>query len=152
MTQPSVSQQSTYARSEVSFTRGGEPSYEIGIAHGGPLIDDVLGFRASVWYRYDGGWLDRVDPTTQAVLDKNANRADTVAARLAFLIQPNDALSIAQHHVSEFAQARRIELLARDSNVAAGSSTTDPSAFRCRTVLPAGDQDRRRHRQDAADF
>ncbi len=106
MTQPSVTQESTYAKSEVSFTRGGEPSYEIGIAHGGPLIDDVLGFRASVWYRYDGGWIDRVDPTTLAVVDKDANRANTVAARLAFLIQPNDALSDhAQHHVSEFAQA-----------------------------------------------
>ena len=49
MTQPSVSKESTYARSEVSITRGGEPSYEAGIAHGGPIIDDVFGYRASVW-------------------------------------------------------------------------------------------------------
>src|SRR3981189_30753 len=33
MTQPSVTKESTYARSEVSITRGGEPSYEAGIAH-----------------------------------------------------------------------------------------------------------------------
>ena len=94
MTQPSVTKESTYVRSEVSFTRGGEPSYEAGVAHGGPIIDDVVGFRASVWYRYDGGWIDRIDPTTLAVVDKDANHSNTVAARLAFLIQPNDSLKI----------------------------------------------------------
>jgi outer membrane receptor protein involved in Fe transport len=94
MTQPSVTQESTYAKTEVSFTRGGQPSYEVGVAHGGPIVDDVLGFRASVWYRYDGGWIDRIDPTTQAVVDKDANHANTVAARLAFLIQPMDGLKI----------------------------------------------------------
>jgi iron complex outermembrane recepter protein len=121
MTQPSVTQESTYAKSEVSFTRGGEPSYEIGVAHGGPLVDDVLGFRASVWYRYDGGWIDRIDPTTLALLDKNANRASTVAARLAFLIQPTEGLKITpsimyqnsrKHDESDFWPAY--------SNVAAG--------------------------------
>ena len=106
MTQPSVTKESTYAKAELSFTRGGEPNYEAGVAHGGPIIDDVLGFRASVWYRYDGGWIDRVDPTTLAVLDKDANRANTVAARLAFLIQPTERpQDHAQHHVPEFAQA-----------------------------------------------
>src|SRR6202051_3968874 len=88
MTQPSVTKESTYVRSEVSFTRGGEPSEEVGIAHGGPIIEDVFGYRASVWYRYDGGWIDRIDPTTLQTVDKNANHANTVAARLAFLIQP----------------------------------------------------------------
>src|SRR5882672_1877322 len=61
MNQPSITLETTYARTEVSSTAYGEPSYEAGIAHGGPLIDNVLGFRASVWYRYDGGWIDRVD-------------------------------------------------------------------------------------------
>jgi hypothetical protein len=83
-----------YMRSEVSITRGGEPSYEAGIAHGGPIIDEVFGYRASVWYRYDGGWIDRIDPTTQQTVDKNANHANTVAARLAFLIQPKEGLRI----------------------------------------------------------
>jgi iron complex outermembrane receptor protein len=94
MTQPSVTKESTYVRSEASFTRGGEPSYEAGIAHGGPIINDVFGYRASIWYRYDGGWIDRIDPTTLQTVDKNANRANTVAARLAFLIQPVDGLRI----------------------------------------------------------
>jgi hypothetical protein len=42
----------------VSYTQYGQPNYEAGIAHGGPIVDGVLGFRASVWYRYDGGWIN----------------------------------------------------------------------------------------------
>src|SRR5450631_3984218 len=95
MTQPSVTKESSYARTEVSFTKDGDPSYEAGVAHGGPIIDDVLGFRASVWYRYDGGWIDRINPTSREVVDHDANRANTMAARLAFLIQAAEGLRIA---------------------------------------------------------
>jgi iron complex outermembrane recepter protein len=94
MNQPSVTKESTYVRSEVSSTRGGDPSFEAGIAHGGPLIDGTLGYRASVWYRYDGGWIDRVDPTTSTVVDHNVNRANTMALRLAFLWQPTENVSV----------------------------------------------------------
>ena len=94
MTQPSLTKESTYVRSEVSTTRGGEPSYEAGIAHGGPLIDNVLGYRASVWYRYDGGWIDRMDPYTMQVTDQHANRANTIAARVAFVWQPTDGVLV----------------------------------------------------------
>src|ERR1700693_5417714 len=94
MNQPSVTKESTYVRTELSTTRSGEPSYEFGIAHGGPIVEDVFGYRASVWYRYDGGWIDRIDPTTGALVDKNANHANTVTARLAFLIKPLDGLRI----------------------------------------------------------
>src|SRR3979490_593373 len=87
MTQPSVTKESTYARAEVSFTRHGDPSYEAGIAHGGPIVNDVLGYRASVWYRYDGGWIDRIDPTTLDVVDHRSNHANSIAARLALLGQ-----------------------------------------------------------------
>src|SRR5450432_1056066 len=81
LTQPSVTKASTYARGEFSFTQYGEPSYEAGIAHGGPIIDGTLGFRASAWYRKDGGWIDRVDPTTRAVVDKNANTDESLVLR-----------------------------------------------------------------------
>ena len=94
MNQPSVSRESTYVRSELSTTRGGDLSGEAGIAHGGPLIDGVLGYRASIWYRHDGGWIDRVDPTSRAVVDARANRTNSMAVRLAFLWQPMEGVAV----------------------------------------------------------
>jgi iron complex outermembrane receptor protein len=93
-TQPSLTKSSVYAKAETSYTEGGSPSYEAGVAAGGPVIDGVFGVRVSAWYRRDGGWIDRVDPTTLAVVDKNANRDDTTVLRFAGLWQPNDALRI----------------------------------------------------------
>jgi len=43
--QPSLTKSSVYARSEVAFTEGGDPSYEAGVAGGIPLVDGVLGVR-----------------------------------------------------------------------------------------------------------
>ena len=94
MTQPSTTTESTYARAELGFTQHGAPSYEAGLAHGGPLIDGTLGYRASIWFREDGGWINRVDGATGALEEKNANHAQTVAMRLAFLYQPNDSVKI----------------------------------------------------------
>ncbi len=94
MTQPSLTKESTYERAEIASTKYGQASYELGVAHGGPLIPEVLGYRASVWYRYDGGWINRVDPTTGAAVDSNANRANTMAGRLAFVYQPAQGVTI----------------------------------------------------------
>jgi outer membrane receptor protein involved in Fe transport len=93
MTQPSATQESTYVRTEGSYTEYGAPSGEAGIAHGGPIIDGVLGYRASIWYRYDGGWINRVNSTGD-LTESNANYSGTTAARLAFLWQPNDAIKV----------------------------------------------------------
>ena len=40
-------------------------------------------------------WIDRVDPTSRAVVDQHANRSNTVAARLAFCLKPTEAVTIA---------------------------------------------------------
>src|SRR6267142_3335701 len=50
-TQPSLAKNSFYSREEVSYTQGGSINYEGGIAAGGPLIDNKLGARLTVWYR-----------------------------------------------------------------------------------------------------
>src|SRR6202046_1931635 len=93
LTQPSLTKESTYVKSEVSFTEHGDPSYEAGIAQGGPIIDGVLGFRVSAWYRKDGGWIDRVDPTTRAIVDKDANTDESLVLRLAAMWKPVDTVS-----------------------------------------------------------
>jgi iron complex outermembrane recepter protein len=94
LTQPSLTTDSTYVRTEVSYTQYGQPSYEAGVAHGGPIIDGTLGFRASVWFRRDGGWIDRVDPTTGDVVDPNANHQQTLVLRLAGIWKPLDAVTV----------------------------------------------------------
>src|SRR5580765_770788 len=71
MTPASTTAGSTYIRSELSYTEHGQPNAEFGIAAGRPLVDGVFGIRASLWYRYDGGWINRVDPGTGAVVDHN---------------------------------------------------------------------------------
>jgi iron complex outermembrane receptor protein len=93
-TQPSLDKTSFYSRDELSFTQGGAPSYEAGIAAGGPLIDGTLGARVTVWYRHDGGYIDRIDPTTLALDEKNANWDRTVLIRLAALWQPVEGIDI----------------------------------------------------------
>jgi iron complex outermembrane recepter protein len=92
--QPSLNQSSVYGKAETSYTEGGAPSYEAGLAGGMPVIDGVLGVRGSIWFRRDGGWIDRVDPTTLQVVDPNANSDNTVALRVAALWQPIEGLRI----------------------------------------------------------
>jgi iron complex outermembrane recepter protein len=93
-TQPSLTKTSVYSREELSFTQGGSPSYEAGLAAGGPLIDGTLGARLTVWYRHDGGYIDRIDPTTLALDEKNANSDRTVLIRLAAVWQPVEGIDI----------------------------------------------------------
>lgn len=107
--QPNLTESSLYARSEVADTRYGAPSYEAGVAGGMPIIDGTLAVRASVWYRIDGGWVDRVEPPVGAapfsaainpadpggeILDSNANWTRTKAAKLALTWAPNDWLKV----------------------------------------------------------
>ncbi len=80
---PSLSEMSIYGRSEVSTTEDGAPSYESGLAGGAPIVEDKLGFRASVWYRHDGGYIDRLDPYTHAVVKKDTNSQDSFSSRVA---------------------------------------------------------------------
>jgi len=93
-TQPSLTTTSVYSRAEVSTTAGGAPSYEVGVAIGGPLIDHTFGARISLWYRRDGGWIDDIDPVTLAPTQKNANYVDTYLARLALLWAPSDRWTV----------------------------------------------------------
>jgi outer membrane receptor protein involved in Fe transport len=92
--QPSLTKSSVYVKAETSYTQGGTMNYETGVAGGIPLIDGTLGVRASVWYRRDGGWINRIDPTTLAVVDPNTNKDDTAVVHVAALWQPMDSLKI----------------------------------------------------------
>ncbi len=92
--QPDMHNQTLYARAEGGDTLGGSPSYEAGISGGTPLIDGVLAVKASIYYRRDGGWIDRINPTSLALVDSNANHDETTAAHFAAVWKPSDALTI----------------------------------------------------------
>jgi len=137
LTQPSVTRADTYVRSEVSYTQYGQPSVEFGIARGQPLVDGTFGVRASIWYRYDGGWIDRVDPTTAAVVNHNINYSNSIMARFGGGLAANQQ----PHHHSELAlpetgQARRVDLLdgVFQSGQGASSTRRRPSASAGRTI------------------
>ena len=68
---PSLTEFSGMARAEGSQTDGGGLNSEMGAAVGGPIIQDVLGFRASVWTRHDGGYVDQ-NPALLGLAPANA--------------------------------------------------------------------------------
>lgn len=74
--------------------QGGDPGAELGVAVGGPIVADELGFRASVFYRHTGGYMDRVDPFTGNIVDRNSNRDSALVARVALTWAPTDRLKI----------------------------------------------------------
>src|SRR5205807_7072799 len=94
-TQPSLSTFTVLAQGEVAAPAFGNISYGAGVAAGGPLIRDVLGFRVSAWGRSDGGFVDRIDPFTGAIVDKNANHTLSESFRAALTLAVSDAVQIA---------------------------------------------------------
>lgn len=91
--QPSLTTYSEYERAEVADTDGGAPSYEAGMAVGGPIEDNVLGFRVDAWGRHDGGWVDDQNYET-GVVDKNDNWSDSAVLRAALTYAPTSAVQI----------------------------------------------------------
>jgi outer membrane receptor protein involved in Fe transport len=111
--EPSLTTYQVYARAEFGQIDGGGQNYEAGLAVGGPIIDNVLGFRASVSFRENGGWVNRTDysvpsytsptgygdvyagpATATGVTERNANWNDTQTARVALKWAPTDGLTV----------------------------------------------------------
>jgi iron complex outermembrane recepter protein len=147
--EPDLKDMKIYTRLDAADTDGGAPSYEAGAAIGLPIIEGKLAFRASFSYRYDGGWVDRVDYTLSpnaaassppptpvyngVTTDSNANYWETTTARLALKWQVTDDLEILpsfyyQHlHINDTA-AYWVALSDPASNVYRnGNALTNPS-------------------------
>jgi iron complex outermembrane recepter protein len=92
------------AHAELASTRGGDVSYEEGVAVGGPIALDKVGFRFSAWGRKDGGYVDRVDPFTNETVAENSNSTRSYVVRGALGIRLNSAITITP---SIFAQGIR---------------------------------------------
>jgi iron complex outermembrane receptor protein len=81
--EPDLDKYSMYSRVEGSSTKDGAPSYEMGVAAGGPLIDQTLGVRASVFYQSTGGFINTEPFTGDTVTNRDINYSDTTVARVA---------------------------------------------------------------------
>ena len=91
---PSLTHESGYARAQISHTDYGGWGYEAGVAAGGPIIQDKLGFRASAFHRYTAGYVDAVNPYSQQVFCKDCNWGTQDVLRAVLLWRPTDNLSI----------------------------------------------------------
>ena len=92
--EPSLTHYSAYARAEVAGTENGGPSGEIGLAVGGPIIEDKLAFRISGDFRHDGGYIDHVSYQTGKTTDPDSNWQDTTAIHAALKFAPTNWLTI----------------------------------------------------------
>jgi outer membrane receptor protein involved in Fe transport len=138
LTQPSLSKSSVYARSEVAFTQSGDPSYEAGVAAGMPVIDGKLGVRASIWYRRDGGWIDRIDPFTLATVDPKSNWDATYVARLAAKWAVTDNVTISPSLLYQHRNRNDISVFWQQDRGANGQTvTSDPSSHRFLNADPS---------------
>lgn len=90
----SLTKTSVYGRADVSVTDGGQPSGEVGLAVGTPLVEDKVGMRISLWQRHTGGYIDRVSPETGQTSATDTNSGNDMAARAAFKIAASEALTI----------------------------------------------------------
>jgi len=135
--EPSLSQYSVYARSEVAATDHGDPVEELGLAAGGPIADDTLGFRASVSFRHEGGYVDRVDWHTQEVVDPNSNASTTKTARLALKWAANDNLTITP---SFYYQTRHVDDSSSWWDIQPGTPPPDPTNGQFTDTLRNGNE------------
>ena len=59
-----------------------------------PLVTDLAGFRVSLWYQHEGGYVDAYSPTTGQLLKRNINSSNAQVARLSMRIEPADDFTI----------------------------------------------------------
>jgi iron complex outermembrane receptor protein len=87
---PSLTDFSSYGRAQVLSTEGGDTGYEAGFALGGPIIKDKLGFRASLFHRDTGGYIDLTDYRDGSIYGRDSNEGQVAAGRVAFTWAPTD--------------------------------------------------------------
>ena len=92
--EPSLTEFSGYTHGELSSTQNGAFSHEIGAAAGGPIVEDEVGFRVSVWDRTNGGYLDQVTPWNGDTVARDTNKDETLATKVAFTFKVNDDMRI----------------------------------------------------------
>jgi iron complex outermembrane recepter protein len=92
--QPSLTQFNGYARAGLATTDNGGPSYEVGAAFGGPIVQDELGFRVSAYHRRDGGYIEHASAIPGGVDYNDSGYHDSDVLRAALTFAPVSSLKI----------------------------------------------------------
>jgi outer membrane receptor protein involved in Fe transport len=90
---PDFEDSNLHVRTELADVRNGGTTYEIGVAGGTPLTETVA-VRGALWYRHDGGFVDRYDQTFTTRLEKDINDAGSYSGKLALAWRPVDGLTV----------------------------------------------------------
>jgi iron complex outermembrane receptor protein len=122
--EPGLSNYSSYARAQWMHTKDGDPGYEAGVAFGGPIVEDKLGFRASVFAREGGGHIDLTDYRNGLVYQENANDSSIRMGRLAFAWAPSESSRLT---LSYFASRDETEHLGNGYNLDIPGTLSVPS-------------------------
>lgn len=91
---PSLTKFSGMAKIEGSTVEMGSPGYDIGVAAGGPIIEDKVGIRVSLRNRLVGGYIDDVSRLTGQVIGKDVNYQASSTGRIAVLVKPSENLQM----------------------------------------------------------
>jgi len=153
MTPASTTAADTYVRSDLSYTQYGQPNARVRYRGGHPVVEGVFGLRGSIWYRYDGGWMNRVDPgTARSSTTTSTIRTPTWRA-CGHVATERERHRYAQHPLPEAGQARRGYYWPAYSSLGQGHSTprTPERVGGPGYLLPAGAQGGLEPRQEPAD-
>ena len=93
-TAPSLATWSGEVQAGVSGNERGGLGYETGVAVGGPIVQNTVGFRLSIDSNRAPGYIDQISRTTGEVLNSNINPTDNLTARGALTVVPVDGLTI----------------------------------------------------------
>lgn len=130
---PSLTDYAGYGRAQFLTTQYGAPSYEAGVAFGGPIVDNVLGFRASVFGRKTGGYLDLTDYRTGQVYDANSNSGQLHMGRIALTWAPSSTTKLT---LSYFQSQTNTDNLGSSSNLSEpGQLQVAPLCFNIPYIL-----------------
>lgn len=92
--QPSVTANSGYTRVGFNGTDVGGIGYEGGIAVGGPIIDNELGYRVSASHARVGGYVDHYSTVAGGYRQADSNWSDSDQVKAALLFQPTESVKI----------------------------------------------------------
>lgn len=125
---PSLSGTELSTGAEFNSVEHGGVGYKLRVAGSTPIVEDVLGVRASAFYRRDAGFIDN------PVNGKNdVNRSEAWGLRASALYKPNDQLTIKLAAVYQKTRAKGLNA------VSYGAAPTAPPPF----VLTGGDLEQR---------